>query len=387
MKCSAGPSGQTYTHKGAGDSLLKLPKHQTLRILWPGGQQSTQQDGQAIQDVQFVLPLSPTLQRVRQGNSSTEFVEPQSPSKYPRVSMEYGMLFSVSLTSDGTNASQKDADVVGEAVPFMVYLDMRSSPMYSVSQQWCEWVDETTVYVFGQITIADMPGSLAVATGVLMWGLTLLTVLVAFGVMGSCTGIRTYISSCKQAFADPSQAGAVGDNSSTTKSDQTMIMKHGDILAFGSALLFALPTMRGLWPAAPPGGTFFDSLTIHPQLLLIAFALMLLLFKKYLVIREERAKLSNPPPPAAAAAAAPEAAVPAPPEPHGSSNKGASDNSSSASKTADSSNTGGAGTAGGRVELVVVPPTRTPSPVDCASTPANSWHAKKGEGSMSSASA
>jgi hypothetical protein len=52
-----------------------------------------------------------------------------------------------------------------------------------------------------------------------------------------------------------------------------------DMLCFSAALLFALPAMRDLLPAAPPSGTWFDLWNIHPQLWIVASAILLQLFK------------------------------------------------------------------------------------------------------------
>jgi hypothetical protein len=392
MQCSAYPYGKKFVHKNAAEALLALPKDQNLTILWPGNQQTTYQDGEALKDVQFSMGLYPSITRSQQGSSSQQYFEQvQGPSNYPGVSMEFSIYFSVSLTSSSVNASMngtKSEGPAGKPVPFMVWVDLRSGPMYTVSQQGCEWIDETTVQVFGVVTIAPLPASLLLASGVLMWALTALTVLVAFGVLGSCTGVYRYFNNGTQANADPPVAAAAGNSTSAQpgRDEMSMIMAHGDILAFGSALLFALPTMRGLWPAAPSGGTLFDSLTIYPQLMLIAFALMLLLLKKYLVIREQRAKLARLIASVTCAVTVAGAGTDAVQAAPGSEAPGQSANTSTGSnvhvaaadatagdsavsQTAGNGGSTGAATNGGHVELVVppmVPPSRAGSLTDGA---------------------
>jgi len=58
--------------------------------------------------------------------------------------------------------------------------------------------------------------------------------------------------------------------------------EHGthDLLAFSGALLFALPTMRQLWPLAPPGGTLFDIFGIYAQLLCIGVSIFAQLVRR-----------------------------------------------------------------------------------------------------------
>jgi hypothetical protein len=122
-------------------------------------------------------------------------------------------------------------------VPFMVFMDLRSNPTIGVTKQGCEWIDDTTVRVFGQVSIAPLPGSLLLASRVFMWVLTALTVLVACGVVCSCSGIRTYVGSCNfgrvpapspdtATSGGSSAAAATSGGSSAKQDDLAMIMKH-----------------------------------------------------------------------------------------------------------------------------------------------------------------
>jgi hypothetical protein len=294
MQCSAWPWDEQFTHKGAAGALLALPQGHNLTILWPDNTLITYQDGQAIPYVKFDTILDPTWRR-RCTTCMGQGVASQGPARYPRTEMEFEMYFSVYLASENKLPRNKagKAATTQKPVPFMVWIDLSSIPMISVTKKGCEWIDDTTVRVFGLISIAPLQASLVIASGVFMWVLTALTVLVACGVVCSCTGIRRYVSSCMDRRAAPIPAAAAGGGKIAMQDDLELVMKHGDILAFGGALLFALPTMRGLWPAAPASGTLFDALTIYPQLMLITVALMMLLAKKYVVIRGERMRLSE----------------------------------------------------------------------------------------------
>lgn len=52
-----------------------------------------------------------------------------------------------------------------------------------------------------------------------------------------------------------------------------------NILAFSGALLFAIPTMRSLWPAAPAAGTAFDISAVFGQLLVVGCSCGLLMIR------------------------------------------------------------------------------------------------------------
>jgi len=73
-----------------------------------------------------------------------------------------------------------------------------------------------------------------------------------------------------------------------------------DLLAFQATMLFALPAMRQLWPAAPPGGTDADVMHIYAQLLLISFGICIMLLKMLFTLICAIHAPPAPPPPAQA---------------------------------------------------------------------------------------
>jgi hypothetical protein len=54
---------------------------------------------------------------------------------------------------------------------------------------------------------------------------------------------------------------------------------HVDLMCFSGALLFAIPTMRGLLPAAPAAGTMYDVLNVYGQLWLVTISIVLQVVK------------------------------------------------------------------------------------------------------------
>lgn len=77
---------------------------------------------------------------------------------------------------------------------------------------------------------------------------------------------------------------------------------HVDLMCFSGALLFALPTMRGLLPAIPAAGTRFDVLNVYGQLWLVTCSIALQAIKMLLAVvhgewrASEAAKAAAQPP-------------------------------------------------------------------------------------------
>lgn len=63
-----------------------------------------------------------------------------------------------------------------------------------------------------------------------------------------------------------------------------------DLLAFSGALLFAIPTMRTLWPAAPPAGTAYDIVGNYGQLLVVGCSCSLIIFRMVIYLLWPEAK-------------------------------------------------------------------------------------------------
>lgn len=133
-------------------------------------------------------------------------------------------------------------------VPYVVGLTLQNIPMYQMYNTNCEWHAAGSVLrITGRVALDEMSLMLLRVMQAVMW------VLAAAAFTATVWWVL-----------QPPRAGSG--------------MRY-DLLSFSAALLFALPAMRGLWPAAPPGGTVADGMHIYAQLLLISFAILLQLGK------------------------------------------------------------------------------------------------------------
>lgn len=183
----------------------------------------------------------------------------RSAAHYPNMVFNYSLPISAYL-SNQTGGHETVA-------PLVLWLHLAYMPMYQVQENVCVRSDEnTTLVVQGVLAIDTYSQSLLIAMQVFMWFMALFTfaaTLVSF----VWRFMRNH---------DLSESVAL-------------------LLPFSGSLLFALPTMRGLWPAAPPSGTVYDVLNIYSQLMLIAFAVILQL--AFLVIEKIKGIVLAWPPP------------------------------------------------------------------------------------------
>lgn len=114
----------------------------------------------------------------------------------------------------------------------------------------------TTLLVTGDVGMTQLCQGLVVAMFCFTWLVT------------GCAVIAAFIWCAAHQRTRGSRAG-VGE-------------EHGadDLLGFCGALLFALPTIRTLWPLAPPGGTRLDILGIFAQLVCLSIAIVFLLIRR-----------------------------------------------------------------------------------------------------------
>jgi hypothetical protein len=217
-------------------SRLNLPKGQNLMVEHNVHSSSVFEDGDMAVATTVVIPLGDDDYKKGVG----------APDMNPRTNLSWNILFSAhtNFTAED-NATEQTA-----AVPYAVELTLPNIPMYQMYNVSCEWLNASSaIRITGKVALDE----------------TCLDMLqVMQGVMWMLAG-ATFTATVWWMLHPVSQCGEKA-------------VKY-DLLAFSAAMLFALPQVRGLWPAAPPGGTVADVMHIYAQLLLISFAILLQIAK------------------------------------------------------------------------------------------------------------
>jgi hypothetical protein len=200
------------------------------------GQISQQlETGGRVQSVTFVIPLTPVPQR---GLSIV--------AAYPGYLA--GLSFDVSV--------YQSLNFTSALIPLVVTFKHSHLPLHEVVGVQCLLLNYTSngtsdvypiVLFSGNVELDQLSVNLLLCTQICMW----------FVALGTLAAALLWV------FSNDSQGVAC------------------DMLAFSAALLFALPTMRQLWPAAlqAAGGTLADVMNVYAQLMLTALAIVLQLGK------------------------------------------------------------------------------------------------------------
>lgn len=207
---------------------VNLLDNQTLVLEFNGFAPFKMNDGDLPQIVAFNSGLNAVDRR---GGYSTP--------DYPAMKLPFQVSVTAYIESKSrTGTSRYDP------IPLILWLHHPYMPQYKVEIYTCEAVYRRayTVLLTGAVAINDLSRQLLIAMETVLWAVAALTFTMTVLTLLLC--------------------------SLQPVSPETL-------LSFSASLLFALPTVCTLWPAAPPSSTVFDVLNIYAQVMLIAFAVIL----------------------------------------------------------------------------------------------------------------
>jgi hypothetical protein len=231
---------------------LKLPPNTTLVVEYNMQSASTFSDGDMAAATTVELPLGDAAQ----GDNS----KAATSAMYPYTILSWDLRFTAYINFTNANGTEQT-----DLVPYTVELTAQNIPMYQMYNIDCEWfVAGNALRITGKVALDETCLAMLTVMQAVMWMLA----------------AATLIATIWWLLLPVSQGGDSGVNY--------------DLLAFSAALLFALPAVRQLWPAAPSGGTVADVMHIYAQLLLISFAIMLQLGKFLYAESSSRPTSSTP---------------------------------------------------------------------------------------------
>jgi hypothetical protein len=215
---------------------VRLAEDETL-VMQLGTSSTSMKDGDALSIINVSLGLGIEGNRRKAG-----------PSGYPYIKLRYEFFVHVYI--------QRNNPANVTHVPFLFLFEYSYIPMYDISQSKCVSFGG---YSHGFATVGNVSMNRVAKD--------LLTVL--YIVMWFLAGLTAWVALVSVCIRNTSEA--VGDR---------LVSDRVGLLSYAAALLFALPTMRQLWPSAPPAGTIMDALTIYAQLILVGMAIVLLLLRR-----------------------------------------------------------------------------------------------------------
>lgn len=232
------------------------PPNSQLVVEFTSSTSTTLSNGENSQLHQFAVQLASDMDTYA-----------ESALMYPAMRLSFKLLLSAYVINDTTkdlvlpvrDASVAPANIRQAAppypqVPLSASLTANYMPLYEVEKLRCFQNEGRRMLVLtGVIVVDNLSRKLLVAMNVMMWALA-----------------ASSFTACVWWILAP-----VG--TATTY----------DLLSFAGALLFALPAMRGLWPAAPVGSTLLDLLCIWPQLMLISFGIIGVLAKNMWMLNDD----------------------------------------------------------------------------------------------------
>lgn len=240
-----------------------------LSRLWPPDSQlvfeftsslyTTLSDGEGSQLNQFTVQLASDMDAYA-----------ESALMYPAMRLSFKLMLGAYVINNTTkdlvlsvgdaSANISQATPPYPQVPLSASLTANYMPLYEVERLRClQNKAQRMLVLTGIIVVDNLSRKLLVAMNVMMWALAAST-----------------FTACVWWIMAP-----VG--TTTTH----------DLLSFAGALLFALPAMRGLWPAAPVGSTLLDLLCIWPQLMLISFGIIGVLAKNMWMLNDDDPNLRS----------------------------------------------------------------------------------------------
>jgi hypothetical protein len=214
---------------------LKLPQNQSLII------------DIGLTSLELADGAYPTLQELTIPLGSSRDQLQDSTLLYPHTQMSWGVKINAYTWDNAT-------DKLISGVPLTVSMSAYQLPLFQVDIS-CTIVDEThQPGMFAQLTVS---GTVA---------LSIFSVRLLHGMQAAMWAMAglAFVTTVWWAFREEKL--------------------RFDLLAFQGTMLFALPTMRQLWPAAPPGGTSADVMHIYAQLLLISCGIVILLLRMLFVM-------------------------------------------------------------------------------------------------------